>query len=106
MLFLLIFFIDSFSMDSNQESLNFKNEWRCHQYLIIATQKLNSMYTIPLFLWIAAVYVSLIVHIFFIIHWDELSIYEVFHGIMSTIFYTILLTALAAVCELTSYEVN
>ena len=99
-------FIDSISMDSNRKNLNFKNECRCHGYLTNSAQKVNSIYTILFFIWIAIIYASIIMHIYAFSTIQTDNIYLFIHPIMCALFFIFFLTVLTAVCEFTSYEVN
>ena len=92
-------------MDDRRENPNFQNEYRCHGYLIVAVQKVNSVYTLSLFTWIAVIYVSIIIHIYSLNYFSVNTYITILH-ILCVVFYIINLTAVIAVCELASYEVN
>ena len=101
----LLFFIDLFTVGNNQRNLNFETEWRCHAYLIFAAERMNSVFTIPILMWITTMCASLIMQIY-LLDVSYLDKYQSIDGILCTAFYIINLTELTAVCEWTSYEVN
>ena len=92
-------------MDGRRENPNFQNECRCHGYLIVAAHKVNSVYTLSLFTWIAVIYVSIIINIYSL-NYFYVDTYQTIFNIMSIAIYIFKLTCLIAVCELASYEVN
>lgn len=97
----------TFIVDAKEKNkrLNWHELWKKHKYLIEASKKLNSKYTLQLLLWFAVLSLNSILQIYEFLKGSH-RVIENIREILLALFFIILLTALAAICHFTANEVR
>ncbi|XP_051171668.1 uncharacterized protein LOC127288316 [Leptopilina boulardi] len=85
------------------KKLNWHGLWKKHKYLIEASKKLNSKYSLQLLLWFSVLSLNSILQIYEFLKGDH-KIIENIREMLLALFFILLLTALATICHFTADE--